>query len=76
MTTTLKLKFIRETDLARWYENSRGVRQWVPRSVCTKTFKAGDQHEVAIEDWWLEQNPWEKKDAAQDDLFKPTKKPS
>ena len=27
MTTTLKLKFIKETELARWYENNRGVRQ-------------------------------------------------
>ena len=70
MTTTLKLKFIRETELARWYENSRGIRQWVPRSVCTKTLKMGDVHEVALEDWWLTANPWEKKDADTGDLFK------
>ena len=69
MTTTLKLKFIKETELARWYENSRGVRQWVPRSVCPKTLKMGDVHEVAITDWWLEQNPWDKKDAHTGDLF-------
>lgn len=69
MTTTLKLKFIRETPLARMYENTRGVRQWVPRAVCSKTIDLGVMHEVAIQDWWLEQNPFEKKDPQQAGLL-------
>lgn len=69
MITTLKLKLIKETDQARWYENERGIRQWVPRSVCRRTLKLGDRHEVTIAEWWLKENPWTKKDGAQKDLL-------
>ena len=67
-TTTLRLKFIKEakTSLARLYENDAGSRLWIPRSVCPSTFKyppAPDWgqpvfHDVEIENWWIEQNPW------------------
>ena len=50
-TTKLELTLIRETDKARYYENARGKRQWVPRSVCPRTLKIGKTHEVQIEDW-------------------------
>ena len=69
MTTTLTLKLIKETPLARWYEDARGKRQWVPRSVCPHTTKMGDIHQVKIEDWWLAANPFEKKAAKQDELL-------
>ncbi len=67
MTTTLKLTFLRETTLSRHYQLKPGVAQWIPRSVCPRTLrsatnKPGDVHEVTIEDWWLDKNPWEKKD--------------
>jgi hypothetical protein len=73
-TTTLKLKLIQETSQARLYEKEMpsrlpGIRQWVPRSVCPRTLKAGDNHEVDIEDWWLEQNPFTKKDGKQKELL-------
>lgn len=60
----LTLTFVRETDMARLYENKDGARQWVPRSVCVKTMKwpaeAGKLavHDVTIQDWWLQKNPW------------------
>lgn len=69
MTTTLKLTFLRETTGARHYQLKPGCAQWIPRSVCTKTLKSGDLHEVTIEDWWLEKNPFEKKASEQADLF-------
>jgi len=70
MTTTLTLTFLRETPLSRHYQLRPGCAQWVPRSVCRRTVKAGYVHEVTIEDWWLEKNPFEKKDAGTGDLFK------
>jgi hypothetical protein len=67
---TLNLKFIRETELAREYENSKGRRQWIPKSVCKKTLKwTNGIHEVEIEDWWLQKNPFEKPDAPQQNLL-------
>jgi hypothetical protein len=61
---TLKLTFLGSTALARHYRHRNGISQWVPRSVCPKTFKHGDKpgdlHEVTIEDWWLKENPFEK----------------
>jgi hypothetical protein len=61
---TLKLTFLGSTTLARRYRHCNGIIQWVPRSVCPKNFKhgdkAGDLHEVTIEDWWLKANPFEK----------------
>jgi hypothetical protein len=70
----LRLKFVRQarSGLARLYENDAGSRLWIPRSVCRRTMKwpaprataadgggvAAATHEVEIEDWWLEQNPW------------------
>jgi hypothetical protein len=69
-TTTLKLNFVRETDLARLYEHPvTQFRQWVPRSVCLNTMKFGTLHEVKIKDWWLKQNPFEKPAGEQDGLF-------
>lgn len=68
-TTKLELTLIRETEKARYYENARGKRQWVPRSVCPRTLKIGKTHEVAIEDWWLAENPFEVKAQKQKDLF-------
>ena len=68
MTTTLKLKFIRETPLARLYADHKDRQQWIPRSICPKTLKLGDIHEVAIETWWLEANPFEKKPQPQSEL--------
>ena len=67
--TTLKLTFLRETTMSRHYQLKPGCAQWIPRSVCTKTLKhgdkAGDLHEVTIEDWWLEKNPFEKPEGGQ-----------
>lgn len=62
----LNLKFVRESTSgkARLYEDRAGGRQWVPVSVCKSTLKhtapAGQlpMHEVEIENWWLEKNPW------------------
>ena len=62
----LNLKFVQEsrTGLARLYEDRHGAQQWVPVSVCKRTLKhaasAGQlaMHEVEIEPWWLEKNPW------------------
>lgn len=65
MTTVLKLKCLRETPQARLYQDHRGTQQWVPRSVCPRTTKLGDQHEVTIEDWWLKENPFRKPDGKQ-----------
>jgi hypothetical protein len=56
MTTTLRLKLISENPTARLYETNKGLRQWIPREVCPRTLKRGDEHEVTIEDGWLEQN--------------------
>ena len=63
---TLRLKFVREarSHQARLYENGDGARLWIPRSVCPNTMKyapaggALPMHEVDVEDWWLEKNPW------------------
>jgi hypothetical protein len=58
---TLRLKFVREarSHQARLYENGDGARLWIPRSVCPHTMKwSGTEHEVDVEDWWLEKNPW------------------
>ncbi len=66
MATTLKLKFLGGTALARHYQKpgAPGNAQWVPRSVCPKTLKFGDKvgdlHEVTVEDWWLEKNPFDR----------------
>ena len=62
-TSQRTLKFIRETDLARLYENDRGTQLWIPRSVCPSTRKLPREsgtpvHVVESEDWWLEKNPW------------------
>ncbi len=62
----LRLNFVREarSGQARLYENGAGARMWIPRSVCPRTMKypaAGGGlavHEVEVEDWWLERNPW------------------
>ena len=62
----LNLKFIKQSasGQARLYENAGGARQWIPRSVCPNMFKhppvAGQLtvHEVTVEDWWCERNPW------------------
>jgi len=59
---TLKLKFIGGTALARHYEHANGTRQWVPRRVCRVRVE-GNPHEVEIEDWWLQQNPFERKES-------------
>ena len=69
MTTVLTLKLIKETALARWYEDARGKRQWVPRSVCPHTTKMGDIHQVKIEDWWLAENPFDKPDTGTNKLL-------
>ena len=53
-----------ETALARLYQDAEGREQWVPRSVCPNTRKYpslnGEPalHEVSIEDWWLQKNPF------------------
>jgi hypothetical protein len=62
----VKMKFVREaaSHQARQYENAAGARLWIPRSVCPRTMKFAPDangvvvHEVEIEDWWLEKNPW------------------
>lgn len=63
-TTVLNLRYVSRTDLALQYENHAGVRKWIPNSVCPQIYKhgnkPGDIHEVTIETWWLEQNPWDK----------------
>lgn len=65
MTTLLRLKFMgAETPLARLYQDEQGREQWVPKSVCHHTRKWPSQegqpavHEVTIEDWWLQKNPF------------------
>lgn len=66
---TLKLKFLGGTALARHYEKPNGIRQWVPRSVCKVKVEA-DLHEVEIQDWWLKDNPFDRKvPKGQGDLF-------
>ena len=65
-TTTLTLRLVRETAHARLYENAAGKQQWIPRSVCDRTFKYPPEpnqlplHDVTIKDWWLAKNPWPK----------------
>lgn len=63
--TKLNLYFVRETELARLYRKPDDTQQWVPKSVCPTTLKHPPAldgqlalHEVTIEDWWLEKNPW------------------
>ena len=72
-TTKHSLRLIKETAQARLYEkrytNGKTVQQWVPRSVCPRTSKLGDEHEVEIENWWLAENPWQKPDGKQKDLL-------
>ena len=65
MTTVVRLVFMgAETALARLYQDDAGRQQWVPRSVCPHTRKWPSQagqpavHEVTVEHWWLEQNPF------------------
>jgi len=54
----LKLHFLGGTAAARHYRHPvSGVVQWVPRSVC-KVLVDAAPHEVEIEDWWLEENPF------------------
>ncbi len=61
--TTITLKIISETDLARFYEDQKGNRQWVPRSQCQSDPPGlGVFHEVSIASWWLKENPFEKPD--------------
>ena len=73
MTTTLKLTFIGSTALARHFRHTNGVCQWVPRSVqgpiAVGNLKVGDVVEVAIQDWWLKDNPFVKKDGQQNQLL-------
>lgn len=73
VTVKLNLKYVTQTVAARCYEDKRGNRQWIPKSVCPEVFKhgdkAGDVHEVMIEEWWIKQNPFEKQAAAQKELF-------
>lgn len=56
---TLRLNFIRETDLARFYEFKDGTSTWIPRSVVKSTtkFPSNDLakpsvHEIVDDDWW------------------------
>ena len=73
MTTLLKLKFLRATALACYYEHPQTRRQqWVPRTVCgveSVKPKAGEIVEVRIDDWWLKQNPFVTKADQQEELF-------
>lgn len=67
-TETLNLIFLAQTAQARLYRHSRlNAEQWIPASVCPKTFKhgtnRGDIHEVTIESWWLEQNPFVRRES-------------
>jgi hypothetical protein len=58
------LFFIRETAEARLYANRAGQEKWFPRSVIKRTLKYPAQpgarpiHELELEDWFLEKNPW------------------
>ena len=61
--SVLKLKFLRATELARYYEDQRGTRQWVPKKVSRLLVEA-DLHQVAIEDWWLKENPFIKPESS------------
>ncbi len=62
----LKLHLMAETTLARLYADSSQRQQWVPKSVCDNTLKwpsengAPPVHDVAIADWWLRGNPFER----------------
>lgn len=70
MRTVLKLRFIRQTDKARYYEKPNGRTQWVPISVCpVVTPLDATMHEVTIEDWWLAQNPFDRPDTDQPTLL-------
>jgi len=71
--TKLKLTFIGSTGLARHFRHGNGVCQWVPRSVqgpiAVGNLKVGDVVEVAIQDWWLKENPFVKKATKQAELL-------
>lgn len=75
-TTKLTLTLVHETAEARLYEDGRKREQWIPRSVCPSTIKLNGGavvrpvHLVSVEDWWLEQHPFEKlKPKMQDELL-------
>lgn len=71
-TTRFKLKLVTKTLHARLYEYTsvRGSKQqWVPNSVCKVLVETGEIHEVTIENWWLQQNPFEPKESEQAGLF-------
>lgn len=61
-SSVVRLHFIKETELARLYkqvdrEGKTLSTKWIPKSVCGTTTKFSDtEHEVEIEDWWLEKN--------------------
>lgn len=66
--TTIRLWFVRETELARLYskfaphpdlgfENAdRYDMVWIPRSIIEHTSKRGDEHHVKLPDWFIEKN--------------------
>ena len=61
---TIRLTFIKETELARLYMFKNGETKWIPRSVVKSTTKFPYQgpehpviHELNIEDWW-----WDKQE--------------
>lgn len=60
---TIRLKFVKETDLARLYQFSDNTVMWIPKIVVKSTTKFPskdpldfDIHELNIEDWWAEKN--------------------
>lgn len=72
-TTNLRAKYLFCTHLSRRYEY-QGAAQFIPNSVHTvlERFgdKPGDLHDIAVQDWWLKENPFVKPESkGQTDLF-------
>ena len=75
-TTKLTLTLVHETKEARLYADDKNREQWIPRSVCPRLLVRRTPgatravHEVHVEDWWLEQHPFEQlKPKPQDELI-------
>jgi len=56
----IRLWLVRETEKARLYckHNRPNPEQsdciWVPRSIAEHTTKRGNEHEIALPDWFVE----------------------
>lgn len=57
--TTVILWFVRESDKAYLYSKTPPEREsdlvWVPKSIVEHRTKRGNQHEVKLPDWFVDQ---------------------